>query len=276
MKPSNCPGCGAPLLASDDTCPFCGEVIAGSPPPGGSGQPESPAAEPAAPLPPSASPLSEQEVAAVGTEPPPWEARREFGFWNALWLTWRDSVFRPIQFFRRLPPRGGLGPALGYSVLLALVALVFNLYWSLIEGTLATGQGEGALALGLGSFVMLIVWLVFVIPLYLGLLFASVAILHVSFVIVGAGRRGFEATFRAVAYASGPAAFAVFPFFGPLFGIVWGSVLVFIAAREVQRTTNGRTALGFTLPLIAFLGLLVALGVLVSLLASLADIGPPA
>lgn len=215
-------------------------------------------------------------MAAVGTEAPPWEARREFGFWNALWLTWRDSVFRPIQFFRRLPPRGGLGPALGYSVLLALIAVLFNLYWGLIEGTLATGQGEGALALGLGSIVMLIVWLLFVIPLYLGGLFASVALLHVSFVIVGAARRGFEATFRAVAYASGPAAFAIFPFFGPLFGIVWGSVLVFIAVREVQRTTNGRAALGFTLPLIAFLGLFFVLAMLLSLLMSVADISPPA
>jgi hypothetical protein len=271
-KPSNCPGCGAPLLPSDDTCPFCGEVIAGTPPQGG---PARPAPAAAAPLTPTSSPRSEEEVAAVGTEPPPWETRREFGFWSALWLTWRDSVFRPVQFFRRLPPRGGLGPALGYSVLLALVALVFSLYWGLVEGTL-TGQEEGALAVGVSSFVVLIVWLLFVIPLYVAALFAMAAILHLSFVIVGAGRRGFEATFRAVAYASGPAAFAIFPFFGPLFSTVWGTALVFIAVREVQRTSNGRAALGFTLPLIAFLGLFLVLALLLSLLMSVADISPPA
>ncbi len=212
----------------------------------------------------------------MGTEPPPWEAKRAYGFWNALWLTWRDSVFRPVQFFRGLSPRTGLGPALGYAVLLAVVALVFNLYWALIEGTLATGQDEGALALGLDSFVMLIVWLVFVIPLYVGLLFALVALLHVSFVIVGAGRRGFEATFRAVAYASGPAAFAIFPFFGPLLGTVWGTVLLFIAVREVQRTSNGRAVVGFTLPLIALLALFFLLALLLSLLMAVADLSHPA
>ncbi|UCC48254.1 MAG: YIP1 family protein [Gemmatimonadota bacterium] len=265
VKPSNCPGCGAPLLASDDICPFCGEVLAGTAAPGRARRPEPPVPEPPAPT-----------AEAVGTEPPPWEAKRAYGFWNALWLTWRDSVFRPVQFFRGLSPRTGLGPALGYAVLLAVVALVFNLYWALIEGTLATGQDEGALALGLGSFVMLIVWLVFVIPLYVGLLFALVALLHVSFVIVGAGRRGFEATFRAVAYASGPAAFAIFPFFGPLLGTVWGTVLLFIAVREVQRTSNGRAAVGFTLPLIALLALFFLLALLLSLLMAVADISHPA
>lgn len=270
MRPSNCPGCGAPLLASDNICPFCGEVLAGTAPPGGPGQPE-----PSAPARPATAPGSEGELARSVTEPPPWEVRRRLGFWNALWLTWRDSVFRPVPFFRKLSPRSGVGPALGYALLLAVVALVFNLYWGLIEGTLATGQEEGALALGLGSFVMLIVWLVFVIPLYVGALFALVAILHLSFVIVGAGRRGFEATFRAVAYASGPAAFAIFPFFGPLLSTVWGSVLVFIAVREVQRTTNGRAALGFTLPLVALLGFFFVLGILLSLLMSVADISPP-
>jgi len=129
---------------------------------------------------------------------------------------------------------------------------------------------------GVSSFLVLVVWLVFVIPLYVGALFAMAAILHLSFVIVGAGRRGFEATFRAIAYASGPAAFAIFPFFGPLLSTVWGTVLVFIAVREVQRTSNGRAVLGFTLPLIAFLGLFLVLALLLSLLLSVADISPPA
>lgn len=257
--PVNCPSCGASLLTADEVCPFCGEVV-GPPPPT------------------AASPDAESAPAPANsvTVPPPWEVRREHGFWRALWLTWRASVFSPVPFFRQLPPRGGLGPALGYTVLLSAVALLFSLYWSLIEGALAGNQEGGALVLTLGSIVMSVLWLAIMIPLYVGLLFAMVGVLHLSFSIVGAGHQGFEATFRAVSYSSGPAAFAVFPFFGPLLSLIWGSVLIFIAAREAQRTTNGRAAAAFLLPLIALFLLLFVLVILLAVLVGSADLGVPA
>jgi hypothetical protein len=200
---------------------------------------------------------------------------RTHGFWSALWLTWRDSVFRPVHFFRRLPPRGGYGPALGFSVLLTAIALVFNFYWSTIETLLAGGGEEGMLVLIFGNLVMLLIGGGFLLALYIGLLYVIVATVHVGFMVVGAGRMGYQATFRAIAYSSGPAAFAIFPFFGPFLSMVWGSVVVYIAIREAQRTTNSRAALGFLMPLIAFTVFFMFLAIVFALILSTTDFATP-
>ncbi len=209
------------------------------------------------------------------TAQPAWEARRQFGFWLALWLTWRDAVFRPIEFFRHLPPRGGLGPALGFALLITSFAFLINIYWGAIEQLVVGGQPTGVAA-SLTGLLLVVLWLGIFVPVYLGVLFAVVAIIHVSFLIVGAGRQGFEATFRAVAYASGPAAFAIFPFFGAALSTIWGMVLVYIGVREVQRTTNGRAVLAFLLPFFAFMIFFLILGILLATLLDVADLTPPA
>jgi hypothetical protein len=286
-KPASCPYCSAPLRPSDEACPFCGRPISeGSP--GGAAAPPPPSPQ----TPAAAEPLSavatpsesgtpprprvgsapSPDVASVATAAPAWERWREFGFFTALWLTWRDSVFRPVAFFRHLPPRAGYGAPLGFTVLVTVVGLFFNFYWGTIEEAVSGTLQRGLLVELIVGFMTLLFGLALVIPLYLGLLFASAAIIHLGFRIVGAGRRGYEATFRAVAYASGPAAFSVFPFFGPLLALVWGMVVIFIAVREVQRTTNGRASLGFLLPFLVVLGFFLLLAVLAAVvLRSLAS-----
>lgn len=212
-------------------------------------------------------------MAEAGTEPIAWEAWRQFGFFTALWLTWKESVFRPVRFFRQMPPRGGIGPALGYTVLITVVGFFFSMYWGGVESALSGSGDEGVLFTLMGSLVTLLFGLAFMVPLYVGILFVTVAIVHVGFAVVGAGRRGYEATFRAVAYASGPAVFAIFPFFGPYLSLVWGMVLLYIAVREAQRTTNARATLGFLVPLLVFLVFIIFLGFLFELLISSVDLG---
>lgn len=276
--PLSCPDCRAPLRASDRVCPFCGHILDPAVEPTARPEPSSGAGRPASVPGPEPAPGSDMGAAGpgvetVGSEPPPWERRRQAGLFRALWLTWRDSVFRPVPFFRRLPPRNGFGPAIGYAVVVTAIGLFFSFYWSAVEGALR-GVGEGGLGLSLvGGLVTVSFGLAFALPLYVGFLFAVVAVLHVGFMAVGAGRRGYEATFRALAYSSGPVAFAVFPFFGPLLSGVWGMVVTYIAVREVQRTTNARATLGFLVPLLAALAFVLLLGVLFALLLKSLDLG---
>jgi hypothetical protein len=216
-----------------------------------------------------------EDVEHAGTAPVPWENWRKLGFFSAFWLTWKDSVFRPVHFFRKMPPKGGVGPALGYAVLITVIGLFFSLYWSSLEAALG-GSGDDSMVVTLvGSLVRLLFTMAFVIPLYVGLLFVMVAVVHVGFMIVGAGRRGYEATFRAVAYSSSPAAFAIFPFFGPYVSMVWGMVVLYIGVREAQRTTNARATLGFLMPFLAFLVFIIVLGLLFELLIRSVDLGQP-
>jgi len=216
------------------------------------------------------------DVEAVATEPPPWERWRQFGFFTAFWLTWRDSVFRPVWFFRHLPPRGGYGSPLGFAVIVTVIGLFFSFYWGTVEEAVSGTLEQGMAVELIGGFVTLLFGMALLIPLYVGALFASVAVIHVGFLAVGAGRRGYGATFRAVAYASGPAAFSVFPFFGPLLSLVWGMVLVYLGVREVQRTTNGRATLGFLIPFLAVLVLVLVLSMLLVLALSSLGLEPAA
>lgn len=269
--PAACPRCSAPLRAADEVCPFCGHVVSADTQPDATQPP--PAQEPPPPPLQEPPPPRSEDVAIVATEPVPWEMWRKLGLFTALWRTWRDSIFRPIRFFRAMPPRGGFGPALGYTVVITAIGFFFGVYWDMVEGVIA-GASEGRVPLELaGSLVKLLFGLAFMIPLYVGLIFAVVAVVHVGFLVVGAGRRGYEATFRAIAYASGPAAFAIFPFFGRYLSAVWGMVLIYIAVREAQRTTNGRATLGFLVPLFAFLMFVIFLGFLFQLLISSVDLG---
>lgn len=265
--PSDCPTCGAPLLPGDALCPFCGEVMVPVLPgrETAAAQVEPGFVAPPVSAPPPPAPRSTASIDAAGSEAPPWEARAEYGFWRALWLTWYDSVFRPVEFFRKLPPRGGIGPALGFTVLLTAFAILSNSYWATVQGALSGAQEGGVLLVVGGSIFVALLWLVFMVPIYLAMLFAMAGVLHLSFMMVGAGRRGFEATFRGIAYSSGPAGFAIFPFFGALLTLVWGTVVLFIAMREVQRTTNGRATLAFLLPLIAFTVFFIILAVILAL-----------
>jgi hypothetical protein len=273
---TNCPRCGAPILGNDPICFACGQVVAEPGRvqelleiPGDAAAATPPGVQPATAPTPVERPIG--QVWTAGTEPPPWEDRRRYGFWLALWLTWRDSVFKPVPFFRKLPPRSGLGPAIGYTLLITAVALFFNFYWETVGTALSGGAEEGLVATLLGGLIAYLTLGVFLLVLYLGLLFLTVALIHLGFMVVGAGRMGYEATFRSTAYASGPAAFAIFPFFGPLLGLVWGSVVLFIAVREAQRTTNVRAALAFLMPLFVMTVFLFILGILFALLIGTAD-----
>lgn len=279
--PSSCPNCSAPLRATDRVCPFCQQVVdvgVGPRPPDPLTPPplSTPGAEPPAapPTRPSTQPVA-VDVDSAATEPVPWEQWRQLGLFKALWRTWRESVFNPVPFFRRLPPRGGVGPALAYAVLATLIGLFFSLYWSIVEGALAGGGEEGMVVGMVGGLIALLFGMAFLIPLYVGFLFVSVGIIHVGFLVVGAGRRGYEATFRAVAYASSPIAFSIFPFFGPYLSTVWGMVLLYIGVREVQRTTNARAALGFLIPFLAFLFFFIVLSILLAILVGSVDLAQP-
>ena len=274
----NCPECGA--LLTGETCLSCGYSV-GEPRSDETARPEEPSPNPdvLSEAPPAAPPTG---VPVWEGEPPPWERRDELGFVGALWSTWRDSVFRPIPFFRGLAS-GTKGASLSYFILIAAFGLFFRLYWMALEsilgglenfpvadlGLAATPEQEIALFLA-GTFVTFI----FLVFLSIGLLFVSAAIVHVGFAVVGAGRQGFDSTFRAVAYSAGPFVFWIFPFFGQILALIWGTVLLFIAVREVQRTTNMRATLGFLVPALAFMLLFMVALFVLALILSTADIGP--
>lgn len=269
----NCPRCGA--LVTADRCLSCG-YTPGEAARSGSGR--------------AAAGSVDAVVSVEGGPtwqgaPPPWEERPKLGFFAALSRTWLSSVLRPVPFFRGLSSPGPIGRAVFYFAIVTAVGMFFWIYWNALEQIVGGGvdnallQDQFGLTLSpeeqivgllVGSFALF----VFLVFLAIAALFVSAAIIHLGFAVVGAGRRGFNGTFRAVAYSSGPVVFTVFPFFGQLVALVWGSVLLFIGVREVQRTSNGRATIGFLLPAVVLFLLFLFVAFIIILLASSADIGP--
>ena len=84
-------------------------------------------------------------------------------------------------------------------------------------------------------------------------LFVGAAILHVSFMVVGAlssSRSQFEGTFRLVCYASVANVANVVPLLGGLVAGVWAAYLIVVGAQQLHKTTQSKALFGILLPTI--------------------------
>jgi len=73
--------------------------------------------------------------------------------------------------------------------------------------------------------------------------------------IVGGNKKGFESTFRALAYAYGGNLFGIIPFIGSTIGGIYCLVLTIFGVREGHGISTGRAVLAVLLPIIVVVGL---------------------
>ena len=265
-----CPNCGAERIEGAVYCGNCGKPFEDKKPEPESGsqddKPERPG-EPIKPVFPAEPPPTDDERKYVAGED-----RENRGFFEALWETWKESVFYPEKFFAKLPFRGGIGNPLLYGVIAGcfgfIISQIYGLFWSnawtgfmshymdFQEMMFETGLQTGI------SFIQIILSPVFII---VGIFIMS-GIYHLIFLIFGWGKRDFEATFRAVAYSEGAMVFLVIPFCGGLIAFVWSIVLTIIGMKHMQKTTGGKAAFVYFLPWIVcccliagFIALMVAI-----------------
>jgi hypothetical protein len=250
-----CPNCGAQRIEGSVYCNNCGKPFEEKKPEPEEGPPDEQQQRPEEPLKP-----------VFPAEPPPsddderkytaWEDRENKGFFEALWETWKESVFYPEKFFARLPFRGGIGNPLLYAVIVGcfgiIISQIYGIFWSnAFSGFMSHYMDfeermfETGLQTGL-SFLQIIVSPIIIIA---GVFIMS-GIYHLIFLIFGWGKRDFEATFRAVAYSEGAMVFLAVPFCGGMIAFVWSIVLTIIGMKHMQKTTGGKAALVYFTPLI--------------------------
>ena len=88
-------------------------------------------------------------------------------------------------------------------------------------------------------------------------LFTASGILHVFLLMVNGAKKGYEATFRVVAYSYSAYIFLVLPFCGQLISAVWIVVLYIIGLREAHEISGGKAAFAVFLPAIICCGLIM-------------------
>lgn len=237
-----CPNCGHPREEGAAFCSNCGKPFPEH-------RPEEPGQAP------------QQQTIGSPAEPGeekyvPWEDMKKWGFFSALWQTWKESVFNPELFFSRLPYKGGFGYPILYALIIIWIGTAFEQLWGLAfsgfmyqmmanfvpsdEMFWTTGLQTGF------SLIYLIIAPVFIV---LGLFVVS-GIYHVIMMIFGWTNRDFEATFRSFSYSAGPLIFKIVPICGGLVGWIWTLVLSIIGLKHMQKTTSGKAALTIFIPII--------------------------
>jgi hypothetical protein len=217
----------------------------------------------------SGSPISEP------TGSTPWEEMASLGFITALFRTMKQVLFSPKAFFSAMPVNKGVSGPLFYAVIISFfgttVGLLAQFALSGFMGSTAP-EGGGMPGVGVSLFqtAFLIIYAIALpILLVIGFFIAS-GIFHVCLLIVGAGKRGFEATFRVVAYTTSSQVFALIPFLGAFIITIYNLVLWTIGFREVHRTTTGRAFVAVLLPMVVviFFIVLIVLAVIIPLIFS--------
>jgi hypothetical protein len=193
---------------------------------------------------------------AAGT---PWERRRTIGFGAGLTETTQQVLSAPEAFFRRMPATGGIVDPLLYGLIVSYIGLVaatvYNAVFNATFGSALSSFGGDRPELarfmpflegGLGLVMNLILG---PFAIVVGL-FIWAGILHLLLLLLGGGGRGFEATFRVVAYGSASNLIQIIPVCGSFIGVVYGIVLAIIGLSAVHGDSKGKAAAAVLIPLV--------------------------
>jgi len=245
-----------PEITESSFCPYCGAALreeglfefnAESAP-----EPEHSAPEP--------KPYEQRPQPEVPSSSPAhyvhWEDRARLGFLRALSQTWSDSSFRPTEFFRRAPRQGNIGSALLYAVLLGVSSTLLSLFWQYYTWeSFSESMAEFEDVVGMTFDREVLGFIALAMPfLVVMAIFITSAIYHLCLLIVGSGKSGWEATFRAVCYSYGPQLFVLIPFCGGFIAFFWQFALMIIGWREFHQSSTAKAFFAALLPLLVCCG----------------------
>lgn len=180
----------------------------------------------------------------------PWEDMEKVGFFQAFLTTLREVLLSPSRFYRRMPTNRGLSNPLIFALILGVLGGVLGLAWQ----QAFVPQFEQFP----GTAAPYLVGITIALPLIVLLaLFVGSAIVHLCLMLVGGNRRGFEATFRVIAYSWSTQIFALVPLIGSFIIPIYSLVIEIIGLRESHGISTGRAALAIFLPFIVVIALLV-------------------
>lgn len=196
---------------------------------------------------------------------PPWEDRAAHGYAGGFLESIRRTMTAPTRMFRGMAVRRGLwGPLTFYVLLYVLMSVVERIY-SLAFSGLTMGMLSWLEELERNDAVdMAVMHFLETIGVFLSPVFALVsvflitALTHLGALLIIPGQRGFEATFRAVAYGGAPMVLGLIPMCGGFLVAPWTLVAVIVGVRETHRTSTGRAVAAVVVPAVAaFCGCLV-------------------
>ncbi len=196
---------------------------------------------------------------------------KETGFFKALYLTWKKSLFSPEMFYDELNNTGGqeeksLSKPYFYALLFTYINLVFSFFWEVVFFKIGFYRNYAVLPkiplfFENKSFIdMYIIIGVIFLLLILGILYTIFLIILTivvhGFVMLMGGKQGIRNTFRIIGYASGVGVFSIFPIFGYNISAAWFAALLIIGVKKTNGLSTSRSIMTLLLPFI-FLSLIL-------------------
>ncbi|OIQ51288.1 Yip1 domain protein [Pseudodesulfovibrio hydrargyri] len=204
----------------------------------------------------------EDEVAPMQV-PPPFEQLDRYGFFHGLFLTLKLVLFSPRLFFSVMPVGNGLSKPLTFAILVSMIQTVVQYAWGvagLTPGMNVTAHGLEAVPYDAvnGLFELLLTPAVVALSL-----FAISGFYHLILSMLKSGNKGFEGSFRAVAYAYAPMMIGIIPMFTAnfmaswmLINAVWTLILTAIGLKYIHKV--GYTKIVAVLLIPFLLGMIAA------------------
>jgi phage FluMu protein Com len=231
--------------------------------------------------PPSANPYASpaaadyyytQQYIPFGPRPGlPWERERpSFGCW---FRTMGTVIGQPTQAFSMMHQYGGLGTPLLYNAyavgMLLALGMMIAVPILVVLGIIAAQNNNGGQILavgGIGAAIAIAFIIFYSLMVTVVTPFIWAAICHVTLMMVGGARHGFETTFRVICYGYFstilPGMFVgLVPYLGGLVVMVWIIVLLIIGLSRAHETTGGKAAAAVLLPIGVCCGLYIAFAV---------------
>ncbi|WP_321404628.1 zinc-ribbon domain-containing protein [Maridesulfovibrio sp.] len=192
----------------------------------------------------------------------PFENLEKYGFFPGFFLTIKQVILSPANFFKDMPLKGFLMP-LFFFILLAEFQEICNFIWAMTGVDSSMGSDVGRImndsmiadSLKDGTGPALLSLLLY--PLMLaGISFPLIGVTHILLMIFGAGEKGFQATFRATAYSYAPIILCVIPVVGDMIGALISMAISIIAYKNIHNTTYMRVVLSMVMPIVLLLVIL--------------------
>jgi hypothetical protein len=194
---------------------------------------------------------SENSTFSDTTSDFPWPPREHDSVLDAAATTWKESVFHPTSFFRRMSREFDFGWVVGYYLIVGVLGWGLGLFWEMIfPGSVVDRffppdetTSNPVIEFLLSPIILLVA------------LFCFAGVVHLFLLMFGAAKHGYGASVRVFAFAVGPTLFEVVPFLGGPVGSIWSLVLTVIGLREAHESTTGRVLAAVLVP--AFLALVL-------------------
>ncbi len=188
---------------------------------------------------------------------PPWEDRENFSRLGGFFETIQQAMLAPGRLFSGMSISRGIWEPLTFYVVLYVLMMIVERLWSValsgfdiaLLSWLDELNADSANDMALVHFMETMG--VFFSPFFGVIsLFLTAGVTHIACMLLIPNQRGFEASYRAVAYSGSAMILGVVPVCGEFLSIFWLLFIYVVALRELHSTTTVRAIVVALLPLV--------------------------